>query len=551
VSGALTRLVPRPVLAALAVTSAGRGILLIVQARLLATAVAHLDAGPLPWLALAVAGRAGLTWLAGLIAGRGAAAIKQQLRAGLARRAGALNRAGAAETTAGGFATLMSSGLDALDASLSGYVPQLTLAATVPPLVLAQLFLADPVSGFIVTATLPLIPLFGALIGMHTRDATTAQWGHLQRLGGHFRDVVTGLSTLRVFERTEFQDTVITEMARAHRRATTRALRIAFLSGFVMELVGSLSVALVAVPVGLRLLNGRMSLTTALLVLLLAPEAFGPLRAMGAKFHAGAAGMAVLDQVTRILGPADPAGTAPRVPVAPVVAPAGLDIRLDHVTVSFPGRDTPALDDVCLTIHPGDRVAVIGPSGAGKSTLLHLLLGFASPASGRVLIGGTDQRDLDLEEWRSQLAWLPQRPHLLAATIADNIRLGNPGASDAELRAATRAGCAEQFIAALPDGLDTPLRENGAGLSAGQRPRVALARAYLRGAPVVLLDEPTARLDMASEDDVVTATAQLLRGRTAVMVAHRPAILAIAQRVLLVEDGRVRELTGNATEVAA
>lgn len=538
-SAALTRLVPRPVLAVLGLTSAARGILIIAQAQLLATVIAHLDTGPLSWLALTVAVRAGLTWLADQIARGSAARIKQRMRARLARRADSLNRPGADDIDSGGFATLMSSGLDALDTSLSGYVPQLTLAATVPLLVLGQLFIADATSGFIVLVTLPLIPIFGALIGLHTRDATKTQWGHLQHLGGHFRDVVTGLTTLRVFGRVDFQDEVVADMAHAHRRATMRALRIAFLSGFVLELVGSLSVALVAVPVGLRLLNGHMSLTVALLVLLLTPEAFGPLRAMGAKFHAGAEGMAVLDQVTRIL---DPPGSSTRDPLGQVPAPDELDITLDHVTVTFPGRDTPALDNVSLTIRPGDQIAVVGPSGAGKSTLLHLLLGFVQPGSGRVLVGGTDLRDLDPDHWRSHLAWLPQTPHLFAATIADNIRLGAPDATDNAMHAAARAACADAFIAALPGGPDTQLNENGAGLSAGQRQRVALARAYLRNAPVALLDEPTARLDMASEDDVVTATAHLLRGRTAVMVAHRPAILAIADRILHVEDGHIHEL---------
>jgi ATP-binding cassette, subfamily C, bacterial CydD len=534
----LTRLVPRRTLAVLAVLAVGRAVLVIAQAWLLADTIARLDSSPLPWLGLVITARALLTWTGDQVGRRAATTVKHRTRDRLAGHA-------ADQSDGGAFATLAGSGLDALDASLSGYIPQLVLAAVVPPLVLVQLFAADPLTAVIVSVTLPLVPVFGALIGLHTRDATRSQWARLHRLGGHFRDVLAGLSTLRAFDRTGHQAGVVRRMAHEHRTATMRALRIAFLSGFVLELVGSLSVALVAVPVGLRLLDGRLSLTTGLLVLLLTPEAFGPLRALGTRFHAGAEGMAVLEQVRDILD-------EERRPVAGRTAPRpGAEIRLVDVTVTYPGRDRPALEHLSLTVRPGEKLAVVGPSGAGKSTLLHLLLGFVTPDTGQVLIGGTDLRDLDLEAWRRQLAWVPQHPHLFAGSILDNIRLGVPGAALADVRSAASAARALDFVTASPRGFDTVLAENGAGLSAGQRQRVALARALLRDAPIALLDEPTARLDLASEGDVVTATGRLLHGRTAVLVAHRPAILAAADRVVRIEGGRLQEFGTSRTEAVA
>ncbi|MFD9738240.1 thiol reductant ABC exporter subunit CydD [Umezawaea sp. NPDC059074] len=520
------RELPRRVLVLLVVFAAAHGGLVIVQARLLAEAIAHLDPVPLLWFALAVGGRAALTGVTESVARRAAADVKEALRGRLVERSDG-------QRDGGRFSTLLGTGLDALDASLAGYVPQLARAAVVPVLVLAQLAFTDPTSAVIVLMTVPLLPVFGVLIGLRTRDATAARWARLQHLGGHFRDVLAGLSTLRAFDRTAHQSRVIREVADRHRRATAAALRIAFLSGLVLEVVSSLSVALVAVPVGLRLLDGRVDLTTALVVLLLTPEVFGPIRALGTRFHAGADGTAALEQARTAL--AEP----PRHPVGVREPRWPGEIRVEDVTVRFPGRDRPALDGVTLTVRPGERVAVVGPSGAGKSTLLRVLLGLVVPDHGRVLVDGVDLRAVDLAAWRRRLAWLPQHPHLFAGTVADNIRLGAPDASRAAIRTAARAAHAD-FLADLPSGYDTPLGDRGTGLSAGQRQRVALARAYLRDAPVVLLDEPTARLDLGSEEHVVAAATALLEGRTAVLVAHRPALLAVADRVVVLADGRVR-----------
>jgi ATP-binding cassette subfamily C protein CydD len=364
--------------------------------------------------------------------------------------------------------------------------------------------------------------------------------------------MVAGLPTLRAFGRARAQIEVVRRMADGHRVAAMRTLRIAFLSALVLELVATLSVALVAVPVGLRLLAGGLTLQTALLVLLLAPEAYLPLRAAGARFHASLEGLTALDQAFTLTSPPVPPRPTPTelVDRVPVDRPSPTElVRLEGVTVAY--ERTTALRDVSSTIRPGERIAVIGPSGAGKSTLLGLLLGLVAPTRGRVLVHGVELSTVDIEVWRRGVAWVPQRPHLFAATLAENIALGDPDASPARMAAAVHAAGLDEVVAGLPDGLQTRLGEHGYGLSSGQRQRVALARAFLRDASLVLLDEPTARLDGASEAAILAATRRLLAGRTAVLVAHRPALLGEADRIVRIEDGRLTEPASAGVEVRA
>lgn len=465
--------------------------------------------------------RAWLTGACGVVAARLAATAKQQLRKDLLEAVGKRGPGWLAGQRAGELATLTGRGLDALDGYFTGYLPQLVLSVTVPAAVLVTLALGDLASAIIVLVTLPLIPIFGVLIGWQTRTATERQWHRLTLLGGHFLDMVTGLPTLKAFGRARTQVEAVRRMADEHRSATMQTLRIAFLSGLVLELVATLSVALVAVPIGLRLLSGSLTLATALLVLLLTPEAFIPLRNAGSRFHASMEGLTALDHAFRLLAGSSQAK-------ASVVEPP-LRIEFRGVTVAY--ERTVALDNVDLTIEPGDRLALIGPSGGGKSTLLSLLLGFVTPTGGRILVNGAELSTVDL---KPLISWVPQKPHLFAATLADNIALGNPDASRAAVEAAARA-------AALPHCLDIPLGERGQGMSSGERQRVALARAFLRDAPLLLLDEPTARLDVASEKAVVDATLRLTSRRTALLVAHRPALLGVATRIVRVEGGRVFE----------
>ncbi|MCG5465185.1 thiol reductant ABC exporter subunit CydD [Micromonospora sp. MED01] len=535
------------VLALLGVLAAG---LIVAQATalasLLATAIdGRLDRQALAGFVVAVAARSALVWAQGTVSARVAATVKATLRADLLGAVGRHGPGWVAGQRAGEIATLAGRGLDALDAYFTGYLPQLVLSVTVPLAVLARVVFADWSSAVIIALTLPLIPVFGALLGWQAQAATERQWRRLALLGGHFLDMVAGLPTLRAFGRARAQTDVVRRMADGHRVATMKTLRIAFLSALVLELVATLSVALVAVPVGIRLLGGGLALQTALLVLLLTPEAYLPLRAAGSRFHASMEGLAALDEALTVSA----APTAPRAAEGASVPDARAVIRFEGVTVAY--ERTTALRDVTLTIRPGERIAIIGPSGAGKSTLLGLLLGFVAPTSGRITVDGVDLATADPDAWRRQLAWVPQRAHLFAASLADNIRLGAPDTPDDVLTAAVHDAALDDVVAGLPDGLDTVLGERGHGLSSGQRQRVALARAFLRSAPVVLLDEPTARLDTAAEAVVLDATRRLVAGRTALLVAHRPALLADADRILRIEDGRVTELTPEPTGKAA
>ncbi|WP_028677970.1 thiol reductant ABC exporter subunit CydD [Salinispora arenicola] len=527
------------VLALLGVLAAG---LVLAQATALAVLLAtafdgRLDRPALAGFIAAVSARSLLVWAQGTVSARVAATVKAALRVELLDAVGRHGPTWVAGQRAGQLATLTGRGLDALDAYFTGYLPQLVLSVTVPVAVIARIFVADWSSALIIAVTLPLIPIFGALLGWQAQAATERQWRRLATLGGHFLDMIAGLPTLRAFGRARAQTEVVRRMADGHRIATMRTLRIAFLSALVLELVATLSVALVAVPVGVRLLGGGLTLQTALLVLLLTPEAYLPLRTAGSRFHASMEGLTALDEALTLSASAPQADTGR----GRAEADGRGVIRLEGVTVAY--DRTTALHDVTLTIRPGERIAVVGPSGAGKSTLLNLLLGFVTPTSGRVTVDGVDLAQANLDAWRRQVAWVPQRAHLFAGSLADNIRLGAPDTPDAELADAVRDAALTDVVATLPEGLATPLGERGHGLSSGQRQRVALARAFLRDAPIVLLDEPTARLDSSSESAVLEATRALVSGRTALLVAHRPALLADAHRVLRVADGRVTELT--------
>jgi ATP-binding cassette subfamily C protein CydD len=341
-------------------------------------------------------------------------------------------------------------------------------------------------------------------------------------LAHHFADVVGGLTTLKLFGRAKAQEAAVRRVTDQHRAASMGSLRVAFLSSFALELLASLSVALVAVGVGLRLVDGKLGLETALMVLILAPEAYLPLRQVGLQFHASADGVAASEEVFRVLEtPLPERGDRTDVP----------DLRttplyLYDVTVTYPGREQPALDGFDLELRPGEVVALTGPSGAGKSTALAVLLGFVSPERGVVVAGGSAADEFDPVEWRRQFAWVPQRPGLRMGTVADNVRLGRPDASDDEVRLALLAAGASD----LP--LDKAVGEQGQQLSGGQQRRVALARALLTNAPVLLLDEPTAGLDADTEAAVITALRS--SGKTVLMVAHRPALVAAADRTVTV-----------------
>ncbi len=536
----------RKFLALAVIIGAAAAACVIVQAALVASIVAgavvahrSLDdlRGPLVALAGVVAGRAALAWAAEWAAHRASATAQSELRRAVVSRiadlgpAGPpmLDRTGAGAGDAGRLSALVVTGLEALDGYFARYLPQVVLAVVVPLAVVAAVAGADWVSALIVAVTVPLIPVFMALVGTATGERTARRMASLQRLAGHFLDVVKGLPTLKVFGRAKAQAQAIEEVTDRYRATTLATLQLTFLSSLVLELLATFSVALVAVAVGLRLLGGHLSFETALFVLVLVPEAYLPLRSLGANFHASADGLAAAGEALRLI---EPSAGAPDLRVGPRRRTQDDRIEIDGLVVAHPGRDVAAPDGLDLVVEPGETVAVRGPSGCGKSTLLDVLLGLRVPTAGSVRIGGVALEQLDLDEWRSRVAWMPQRPHFFARSLADNVRIGRPRASDAEVAAALSAAGLVTVVARLSRGSATPLGAGGAGLSVGERQRLALARVVVRDAPVLLLDEPTANLDVATEELVVEAVGRLLRGRTAIVVAHRPALAVLADRVV-------------------
>ncbi len=471
------------------------------------------------------------------VAGRRAAAdVISRLRLDvvdtrLRRRPAALDGAQTAEVS-----TAAVSGADALEAMFARYLPQVVLAAVVPVAVLVVVVAIDPLAAGVMLLTLPLVPLFMWLVGRQTQRRARERWRALAHLANHFLDVVRGLPTLRAFNRGPAQAARIAAVSDEYRRATMGTLRIAFLSGAILELAATLGIALVAVVVGVRLAQGDIGFEPALTVLVLAPELYLPLRNLAAQWHASADGAAVAE---RLLDLSEGAPTVSGSVTAP--SPALAPIRFERVSFRYPAREIDVVRDVDLELRPGEAVALVGRTGGGKTTLLSLLLRFAEPTSGRIVVGDHDLADIDAADWRRHLAYVPQRPTLFRGTLADNVRLGRPDAGDDAVRAAAELAAADAFVSALPTGYETVVGEGGRTLSTGERRRVALARAFLRDAPLVLLDEPTADLDPESAAGIAGAVEQLRAGRAILLVTHDLELASRADRVVRIEAGALAE----------
>ena len=535
--------------AAVAIGLATAG-LAVAQAWLLAHAIERTFQGgagpgalavPLAALAGVLAARALLGWVSEGVAQRASGAVKAELRVALLGRAVALGPRWAAGSASGELTLLATRGLDALDAYYGRYLPQLALAAIVPVAVIGCLLAVDLVAAVTVALTVPLVPVFMILIGRMSAAHRDRRWAALGRLAHRFTDVVAGLPTLRAYGRASAQVEILRRITDAYRAATMATLRVAFLSALVLELLATISVALVAVGIGLRLAAGELSLETGLFALVLAPEAYLPLRRLGAEFHASEEGLSAAERVFAIVDAGLPAGGAGSVPAGP------LSIEVADVRVVQPGRDVAAPAGASLAVRPGEVVAVTGRSGSGKSTLLGVVLGLLEPASGAVTVVGADGsradvRELDPDGWRAHVGWVPQAPFLFAGTVADNVRLGAPDAGAADVAGALAAVGLGDLAA------DRLLGERGSGLSSGQRRRIGIARALVRHAPVLLLDEPTAGLDSAAEAAVVRAIRDAAQtGAAVLVVAHRPGAVAGADRVVEVRA----EAVGDRTDVTS
>ena len=417
---------------------------------------------------------------------------------------------------------LATRGVASAEPYLTRYLPAAALALVLPALTVVVIATQDLLSAVIVLLTLPLMPVFGILVGLATRDRAREQWRAMSSLSGHFLDVVRGLPTLVVFRRARAQSAAIADATERYRRASLATLRVAFASSAVLELVATLSVALVAVTIGLRLASGSVDLRTALVVLLLAPEAYWPVRRVGAEFHAAAEGLATFEEVAA-LDVGEPGAAA---------APVGRDLVVRDLVVRHPGAEGPAVDRVSLQVAARGVTVLTGVSGCGKTTLVETVAGLRPAESGSVTVGGVP---VGGDGWRSQVAWVAQRPVFLAGTIADNLRLAVPDASDDRLWAALRSVLLEERVHTLARGLDTDLAEDGGSLSAGERARLALARAVLARRPWVLLDEPTSHLDDLTEQVILDTVADLGRTSGVLMVSHRPAAATVADRLIVLE----------------
>jgi len=519
--------------------------LAVPQAWLLAHAIAPVVmdkasvSSALPWL-LPVAPLLVLRFFLATAAGRTALAaagrVKARIRSALLRHLVSLGPAATAGRSTGEAATVVLEGVDALDAYVSRFMAHLGVLVVLPPLVLVVVLPRDWISGLVLLVTAPVIPLFMILLGLGAQKLNRQQWLRLLRLSGRLLDGLQRLTTLRLLNAGDREAQHLAEAGEDYRKSTMAVLRVAFLSTLALEFFATVGIALVAVLIGFRLLDGALGFEAAFFVLLLAPEFYAPLRQLGLDYHARMESLAAAERILDLQA-------QPSLPIGAERPDLGKALTLECDNVSFAWEpDRPALRDFSLRLVPGEIVALVGPSGAGKSTLLSLLLGFLRPQSGRVLVNGHDLATLDPAHWLGHVAVVPQRPHMFEGSVLDNIRLGEPDAGLDRVRAAAALAAADGFIAALPRGYDTPLGEHGETLSGGQVQRLALARAFLKEqAGVLLLDEGTTGLDRGTEAAVADAIRRLAAGRTTLIVTHRLATVHLADRVVFLDEGRIVE----------
>jgi thiol reductant ABC exporter CydD subunit len=550
---------------------------LVAQATFLASALSlalfhraehHAIAVALAGLVVATLVRAALAFASEQAATGAASRTKSELRAAALAKLLTLAPADLAQRHTGELAVTLGHGLDGLDGYVGRYLPRLVLAALAPLVLLGWVAHLDLLSAGILLITLALLPVFMILIGQLTQARALSRWRALGQLSGQFLDAVEGLPILRAFGRARVQREIIAQATGELRRETLGTLRVALLSALVLETLAAVGTALVAVPLGLRLVSGQMTLVAALTILVLAPEVYLPVRRASSDFHASTEGVTALEALWAVIGEPQPSATPSpaartqppwferrRIVGGPIASnhfeadfvPAG--VELGNVSVSFPGRDMPVLAGLDLKLAPGESLGITGPSGVGKSTLIAVLAGLIPPQAGTFLADGEDVSAHDLSSWRRRLAWVPQRPTLFSGTVAENLRLGSPEASDADLWAALHVACLKELVAALPGGLESALGEHAEQLSAGERQRLAIARALVHSqAGLLLLDEPTAHLDPATERELVARLRPALRGKSLLLVSHRPGPLELADRVVILDRGQLRPLAMKAEQ---
>lgn len=481
-----------------------------------------------------------VSWQSEIVAHGIAGQVKTNLRTRLLQHLTLLGPIPIAGEQTGELISTLTDGIEQLDSYFTKFLPQMIVTAVIPITLLTVTLSMDLLTAVIFILTAPLIPVFMMLIGRLANQANSAQWHTLTKLSAHFLDVIEGLSTLKIFNQSIAQIRTIERLSNEFRDVTLQVLRLAFLSALVLELVATLSVAMVAVMIGLRLLEDQISFHQAFFLLLLAPEFYLPLRQLGAAFHAAMSGTAAAERIYQILSL--PLATQPQKSELPPELNEPLSIRFHAIYAAYKGGRNNALNGLDLTIEAGKHIAIVGMSGAGKTTIMHLLLQFIQPTKGEIYVNNFALKGLTAADWRQKIAYVPQSPHIFALTAAENIALAKPGASISQIESAAKAAKAHDFILALPKGYQTPLGGGGRPLSGGQLRRIALARAFLQDAPLMILDEAMTGLDPETETVVEASLAALTQGKTVITIAHRLHAAVTADQVIVIENGQVAEM---------
>ena len=484
-------------------------------------------------------------WAQKFFASKTASKIKTELRAKLTRKLFELGPVYTKKHESGKLNAVINEGVEKLDAYYSSYLPQFFLANIIPVLILIFVFPIDLLSGIVFLLTGPVIPFFMILIGKQAERLSKKQWKTLNFLSSHFFDVIQGLTTLKLFGQSKNQIKKISEISDEFRRATLGVLKIAFLSALVLEILSTISIAIVSVEVGLRLLYGKIEFYDAFFVLLLAPEFYLPMRLLGSSFHAGIDGVTASKSIFKILESKAEVSVQDR-----KFEKRKEPFTIEFENVTFAYEKEPAVKTISVKFEAGKKIALVGKSGAGKSTMFNLIMKFVSPKEGRILADGTDIAEISRESWLENVTYLSQHPYLFHGTIKENLLLAKKDATDDEIREALDFANISDFVYSFPHGTETQTGERGVLLSGGQIQRIALARAYLKNAPILLLDEPTANLDPQNEEEISEAIAKLTQNKTVITIAHRLNTIKNSDLIITLENGEIAE-TGTHEELLA